>query len=298
MKKIKEWVYHLVREDDKNDLAGNIFDSIIIIIILVNVLLVILDTFTLPRWLAEISQGVEVFSVAVFTIEYLMRLWTAPYIYPMEKPYKARLRFMRSFMAIIDLLAILPFYMPYIIPMDLRVLRTLRIIRLLRLFKLNRYTDALSTIGGVFKKKANQLLSSMFIVILLMVIASVLMFDVENAAQPDKFTNAFSGLWWAVATITTVGYGDIFPVTVFGKILSGIIAVLGIGLVAVPTGIISAGFIESIDKDNVEATNHVDLKGQADELLKFKQLLDSGAITSLEYEVVKARLLNIIRKDI
>lgn len=98
-------------------------------------------------------------------------------------------------MAIIDLLAVLPFYIPFLIPIDLRVLRTLRVIRLLRLFKVNRYTSALSTIANVFKKKANQLISSMIVVSLLMVIASVLMYNVENAAQPDKFQNAFSGLW-------------------------------------------------------------------------------------------------------
>lgn len=155
-------------------------------------------------------------------------------------------------MAIIDLLAVLPFYIPFLIPIDLRVLRTLRVIRLLRLFKVNRYTSALSTIADVFKKKANQLISSMIVVSLLMVIASVLMYNVENAVRPDKFQNAFSGLWWAVATLTTVGYGDIYPVTAAGKILSAIIALLGIGLVAVPTGIISAGFTENLQEKQKE----------------------------------------------
>lgn len=253
MNKIKERVYCLIRDDDENDLASNIFDAAIISLIVINVILVILDTFALPLWVQNISNVIEFISVIIFTIEYLLRLWTATYLYPVKTPFKARLKYICSFMAIIDLLAILPFYIPFIIPFDLRVLRTLRVIRLLRLFKVNRYTDALSTIGNVFKKKASQLLSSMFIVLLLMVIASVLMYNVENAAQPDKFSNAFSGLWWAVATLTTVGYGDIFPITALGKVLSGIIALLGIGLVAVPTGIISAGFIESIDKEKEAA---------------------------------------------
>lgn len=292
MKKIKQWFYHLVRDDDKNDLASSIFDTFIITVIIVNVLLVILDTFSLPPTMQKISKDIEFFSVMIFTIEYAIRLWTADYIYPDLKRYKARLKYMVSFMAIIDLLAILPFYLPYILPIDLRVLRTLRVIRLLRLFKLNRYTDALSTIGSVFKKKSSQLLSSMLIVSLLMVIASVLMYDVESEAQPDKFTNAFSGLWWAVATVTTVGYGDIYPVTIFGKILSGIIAVLGIGLVAVPTGIISAGFIETIGQDEGSSESPI-FSTPADELLKFKQLLDSGAITLDEYQQVKARLLHL-----
>lgn len=254
LESLKTRVYDLIRDDDKNDLASNVFDTVIIALIIVNVVLVILDTFSLPAWMQRLSRGIETFSVVIFTLEYILRLWTATRLFPDKKPFKARLRYVCSFMAVIDLLAILPFYIPFIIPVDLRVLRTLRIVRLLRLFKVNRYTNALSIIGSVFRKKASQLISSMFIVSLLMIIASVLMYNVENVAQPDKFSNAFSGLWWAVATLTTVGYGDIYPITVLGKIFSAVIALLGIGLVAVPTGIISAGFIESIgnEKDVAE----------------------------------------------
>ena len=125
----------------------------------------------------------------------------------------------------------------------------LRIIRLFRVFKINRYTSALTSIVRVFKNKQNELLSSIFVVLLLMIVASVLMYSVENNAQPEVFRNAFDALWWALATLTTVGYGDIYPITVLGRILSAIIAILGIGLVAVPTGIISAGFMENINED-------------------------------------------------
>ena len=160
---------------------------------------------------------------------------------------------MFSFMALIDLIAILPFYIPFIIKIDLRALRALRTVRLLRMFKMNRYTKALSSIADVFKRKASQLQSSVFVVFLLMIISSILMYQVEHAAQPGVFKNAFSGIWWAVATFTTVGYGDIYPVTAAGKVLSALIALLGIALVAVPTGIITAGFMEQIDdKDDSE----------------------------------------------
>lgn len=128
------------------------------------------------------------------------------------------------------------------------VLRMLRVLRLIRAFKLNRYTHALHDIGEVFRKKASQLISSMLVVSFLMVISSVLMYDAEHEAQPETFANAFSGLWWAIATLTTVGYGDIYPVTTIGRVMSAIIALLGIGLVAVPTGIITAGFSEQISQ--------------------------------------------------
>jgi len=149
-------------------------------------------------------------------------------------------------MALIDLIAILPFYLQFLLPHNLVVLRTLRAVRLLRLLKITRYTNVTTIIGTVLKKKAGQIISSTFIIFLLMIITSVLMYYVESAAQPEKFSNAFDSLWWTIATITTVGYGDIYPITVLGQIFSGLIAFLSIGLIAIPTSIISAGYIEYV----------------------------------------------------
>ncbi len=248
-RKAKQKIYNLIRDDDINNIYGNIFDGVIITLIIINILSVIADTFPMPAWYTPVSRAVEIISVIIFTIEYLLRLFTADLKYPDNNIFLAGVRHIFSFMALIDLLAILPFYIPFLFPIDLRVLRALRIFRLFRLFKFVRYTAALRTIGTVFKNKRHQLVSSMIVILVLMVIASVLMYHVEHAAQPDVFENAFSGLWWAVATFTTVGYGDIFPITVMGKVLSATIALLGIGLVAVPTGIISAGFIEMTDQE-------------------------------------------------
>jgi voltage-gated potassium channel len=252
MENLRWKIYNLIRDDDENNLVSNMFDGCIITLIVINVLLVILDTFDMPPVYQIISAKIEVVSVIIFTVEYLLRLWTATYIYPDKQPTMARLRYFVSFMAIIDFLAILPFYIPFVIPVDLMILRALRMVRLMRLFKVNRYTDSMKIIGNVFREKSAQLVSSFFVIFILMIIASVLMCDIEKAAQPDKFNNAISGLWWAVATFTTVGYGDIYPITTFGKFLSGIIAILGIGLVAVPTGIISAGFVEQIERKKEE----------------------------------------------
>lgn len=257
MKRFKEAVYNLIREDDKNNTASNIFDGIIISLIIINVVTVIADTFAIPETIKIVFSYIELVSVIIFTAEYIMRLWTSDFIYTNLNPLKARVKYILSFMALIDLFAILPFYIPFILPIDLRVLRMLRIVRLFRVFKVNRYTHALSTIGNIFKRKKSQLFSSIFIVFLLMIVAAVMMYNVETEAQPEAFSNAFDALWWAVATLTTVGYGDIYPVTVIGKILSGAIALLGIGLVAVPTGIISAGFMEQIEE---EKANPVDKK--------------------------------------
>ena len=246
-KRFKQRIFEIIQASNENDLLSKIFDLFIIALIILNVIIVIADTFRLPDNIKVVMKYIDIFTAIIFTIEYLLRIWTVDFLYPQYGKVLSRIRYVFSFMAMIDLLAILPFYIPLIIPIDLRVLRIIRVIRLLRIFKVNRYTSALSLVAAVLKKQSSQLISSMFIVALLMIISSVIMYNVENPAQPEVFTNAFSGLWWAVATFTTVGYGDIYPVTAIGKILSAIIALLGIGLVAVPTGIISAGFMTEVE---------------------------------------------------
>lgn len=192
----------------------------------------------------------EIFSIIIFTIEYLLRFWVADLYYPEKPKWKARLRYVFTGMAIIDLLAILPFYIPFVIRIDLRALRVLRIFRLFRLFKANRYSNSMRKVFLVIKDRSSELISSVIVVLTLMIMASTIMFNIENAAQPEKFASIFDSMWWATATLTTVGYGDIYPITVLGRILAAVIALLGIGIVAIPTGIIASGFMERFHKKN------------------------------------------------
>lgn len=251
-KKAKKRVYDIIEVARPGDTASRVVDLVLICLILLNVILVIADTFELPPVTAAAAGWIENISVAVFSVEYILRVWTASEMFHELSPLRARLKYMRSFQAIIDIVSILPYFITFI-SVNLIVLRMFKVLRLLRVFKVNRYTNALRDIGMVFKKKASQLISSMLVVSFLMVIASVLMYDAEHDAQPDKFDNALSGMWWAIATLTTVGYGDIYPITVMGKIMSAVIALLGIGLVAVPTGIITAGFSEQIKEKSESA---------------------------------------------
>lgn len=241
---LKKKVFAVIESSADGGAAGRLFDLSLLTLIVVNLILVIADTFDIPQGLLSAFNAVEAFSVIVFTIEYILRVWTADLLYPGMPKAKARLKYVFTFMALIDLLAVLPFYIPFLIPVDLSILKTLRIVRLLRLFKVSRHTNTFAAIGEVFRKRIVQLLSSMLMIFLLMVITSVLMYNVEHAAQPEKFDNAFSSFWWAIATLTTIGYGDIYPITIAGQVLNGIFAFLGIGFVAIPTGIISAGFVE------------------------------------------------------
>lgn len=248
-KKIQHRIFEIIEKGKKNDLPSIIFDIVIMVLITLNVISVFIESFTISAQLSYYLRNFEIYSIVVFTIEYFLRVWTAPCLFPDKSRIKARFLYIFSFMALIDLLAILPFYLPFIFTIDLRILRALRIFRLFRLLKFNRYTKAMENVFVVLKLKAVELLSSVFIVIILMLISSALMYSIEGSAQPEAFENAFSGLWWAIATFTTVGYGDIYPITVAGKILGGVVSLLGIGLVAVPTGIISSGFMELNVKD-------------------------------------------------
>lgn len=252
--KIKQYIFRLIQPSANDDIASKIFDFFIILLICCSIVSIFIMTFPISSECSRILNYIERFSLIVFTLEYLLRLWTADYLYPDAGKVRARIKYIFSGMAIIDLLAILPFFMPMFLPVNLIGLRAFRLVRLLRIFKLVRYSSALSSIVNVFRKKSQEILVSMFFVTILLIITSLLIYYAEHSAQPDKFTNAFSGLWWAVATITTVGYGDIYPITPMGKILGAIIALLGIGMVAVPTGILSSGFVEALQDTSPNAT--------------------------------------------
>jgi len=244
----KRKIFEVIQPTSTERTAGWIFNLVIIALIALSVVNVFIATFKLSEDVREVLTIIETGTVIIFSLEYLLRFWTANYLYPELSPWKAKCRYVCSMMSLIDLLAILPFYLPFFLPTSLISLRSIRLLRLLRILKMNRYSDELISIGEVFKKKASQLLASVFMVSLLLIIASLLIYNVEHDVQPDLFENAFSGIWWAVATLTTVGYGDIYPVTVTGKIIAAVIAILGIGMVAIPTGILSSGFVEHLNE--------------------------------------------------
>lgn len=247
-RRIKQTVFGIIQPAENGNVASRIFDLFIMALIFASTASVFIMTFDISPRTVEILVLFEKWAIIVFTVEYLLRIWTADLLFPELPPWRARIKYVFSGMAIIDFVAILPFYLPMFLAINLVSFRAIRLVRLLRLFKLNRYTDAMSSIGAVFRSKLQEILVSVFFVVIVLIIASLLIYYAEHDAQPDKFANAFSGVWWAVATLTTVGYGDIYPVTALGRFMGGIIALTGIGLVAVPTGIISAGFVELLEK--------------------------------------------------
>lgn len=240
-------LYQIIDENNKDTWLARSFDIFIVVLIVSNVLAIILASFQGIREVyGPALRAFEYFSVGIFTLEYLARIITADIKYPNHSRLGALVLLLLSPMAIIDLLAILPAYLPMLIAIDLRFIRALRLLRLLRLFKLNRYSTSMQLFVDVFKEKRSDLYVTVFVTVILLVIASTLMYHVEGQVQPDVFPNIGAAFWWAIATLTTVGYGDAVPVTVTGKLISGAIALLGIGLVALPTGILSSAFVQKI----------------------------------------------------
>ena len=187
-------------------------------------------------------------TVIIFTLEYILRIWTSDILYPDKSRGMAVLYFIFSVTGIVDLLTFFPYYLPIFLPAGAVAFRVFRVFRIFRLFKVNSRYDAFNVILDVLREKSKQILSSVVMVIILMVAASLCMYSLEHEAQPEVFKNAFSGIWWSASTLLTIGYGDIYPITVGGRIMAIVISFLGVGMVAIPTGIISAGFVEKYTK--------------------------------------------------
>lgn len=221
------------------------YDILSTLALLINLAIAFLRTFeSMEVPYGGLFARIEAITVAFFALDYALRLFTANNLYPDLPEGKSLVRYIFSFAGIIDLLSFLPYYLPFFFPAGAVVFRLFRIARIFRLFRINAYYDSLNVITEVIVSKKQQLLSSVFIITVLMLASSLCMYSLEHEAQPEVFANAFSGIWWSVSTLLTVGYGDIYPITALGKAVSIVITFLGVLMVAIPTGIISAGFVE------------------------------------------------------
>ncbi len=238
-------LFEIVEVGAGEDRLSRGYDLLIVLAIVVNLIASVLFTFdTVEARFGGILDLVELVTVLFFAFDYVLRLLTAKYLRPQYPEKEAVLRYAVSFTGIVDLLSFLPYFLPIFFPAGIVAFRMFRIVRIFRLFRLSAYYDSLNVISEVIINKKQQLLSSLFILIVLMLASSLCMYSLEHKAQPDVFRNAFSGIWWAVSTLLTVGYGDIYPITALGRVFGIILTFLGVGMVAIPTGIISAGFVE------------------------------------------------------
>ncbi len=275
---LKQRTAEVLHAGQTRDPVSRFVDIGLITLISLNVLAVILES--VPDIYEPLKPGFfafEVFSVGVFTIEYFMRIWSVtdnPWRDRYRHPLWGRLRYMFSLMALIDLLAILPFYLSVFFSIDLRFLRVLR---LLRILKLTRYSSAMTMLFDVFRAEARVIGSSMFVLVLLLVVASSCIYLAEHSVQPDDFATIPHSMWWAIITMTTVGYGDVVPVTGIGKTIGALMGVIGIGMVALPAGILASGFNQALH------TRRESLRRDVDEAL------DDGVINAAELEALEAK---------
>ncbi len=289
---MKKRIFQIIQIGYNKDTVSRAFDWFIVIVIVLGIVAMFLETFDQLLAFYPLFKGIEYFCAVIFGVEYVLRIWTADLLYPHLTKTRARLRFLRSFDGIVDLLTILPFFFLT----GFIVFRMLRVVRIFHLFRINAQYDSFNVITAVLYEKRNQIISSVFIIIILMLSSSLCMYSVEHDAQPNAFENAFSGIWWSMSTLLTVGYGDIYPVTIVGKIMAICIAFLGVGVVAIPTGIISAGFVEQYTQSEHSDTHFHDIEKVGEILVESENELCEHTIREI-YEEYKMQILVVIRED-
>ncbi|MCL4245449.1 MAG: ion transporter [Candidatus Dadabacteria bacterium] len=243
---IKARIYDIITPNETRPYAEQLFTLFITLLIALNVVAVILGTVTSVT--VKYGQYLNLFntvSLIIFSAEYILRVWSCTADPNYASPIAGRIKFIFSPLALLDLIAILPFFAPFVTTADLRIFR---ILRLLTLLKLTRYSAEFSLFGKVLSSKKTEIIISAVAVVLLLILSSTLMFFAEHKTQPHAFGNIPDAMWWAVVTLSTVGYGDLLPHTPLGKVIASCVSVLGIAIFAIPAGIIASGFVEEMKK--------------------------------------------------
>jgi len=279
VKSFRLFVAQVLESSGEQINRGRHLDFCLVLLILINVIAIVIESVqSIATEYRLYFIWIELISVGIFTIEYLSRLWACvdkeKYRNSGDSHFKMRLKYITSPLALIDLLAILPSYLMLFVSFDLRFLR---VIRLMRVFKLTRYSRAMQLLLQSFKEEASSLGAAFFIMAIVLILASCGIYLIEHDVQPDKFGSIPESMWWAMATLTTVGYGDVVPITPLGRFFGGLITVLSMGMVAIPTGLLASSFSEQLRKRRTlfEDTVHAyleDGKLTADEKNKLERL--------------------------
>ncbi len=245
---LRQRTHEILDISSPHDKVGRFIDVGLIALIALNVVAVIFETLPgLDQGWRHIFYWFEVFSIVIFSFEYVLRIWSAVDDDEVDysHPFFGRLRYILTPMALIDLIVILPFYLGFFIAFDLRFLRVLR---LLRIFKLTRYSSSMSLLLNVLREEGRAIGAAMFVLMLMLVLTASLAYLAEHKVQPEAFGSIPAAMWWAVITMTTVGYGDVVPITIWGKLMGAGIGILGIGMVALPAGLLSSGFSNELHR--------------------------------------------------
>ena len=281
---LRRTIYRMLETAQDSDARSKAVDILLIVLIAASVIAVILES--IPAVVQAYGTALywfEVFTIAVFSVEYLLRVWSCveSSVDDARHPVRSRLRFITSFHAIVDLLAILPFYLLMFGAFGGLDMRFLRAIRLLRVLKLTRYFAALNMLVVTIKENSRALAAAFLILVTVMLLAASGMYYFERQSQPEAFGSIPAAMWWAFSTLTTVGYGDVTPITVGGKIFGAMSTVVGIGMVALPTSILASGYTQQL---RMNAERYREMADEA---------LDDGILTDDEVRDLEALRLDL-----
>ena len=296
--RLRHFVYNILQNDEHDTLFSRSVDYFLIFLIMTNVAAVIAES--VDQWYYPYQMyftWFENFSIVVFSIEYLLRLWSVADAKPDNTTWRQRWNWLKSPSALIDLIAIAPAFLNFFVSIDLRFLR---ILRLFRILKLTRYFASMRILLVVISKEKGSFQAVIFILIIMIVTASSGIYLVENHAQPEEFESIPKAMWWAVVTLTTVGYGDVTPITNAGKILGAVITILGVGLAALPAGILATGLANELEqrRDEIEQQFREFLVDGDFDLIQNQAVIDKlRRDLGLDKEEAQAIVLQVLREQ-
>jgi voltage-gated potassium channel len=241
---LKERIFRILEPGDRD---GRIFDFFIIALIILNIIAFILDTVpSISSTYGPIFNAVEIFSVAIFSIEYALRVWACNVDEKFKDPILGRAKYILTPVALIDLMAILPFYLPLLLP-NMIFIRGIRLLRIFRILKFNRYAESAMILGKIIRQKSGFLIVLFFSNLILLILTSGAMYLAEHEAQPEVFSDMLTALWFGVETLSGIGYGDMIPQTPLGRLIGFVILTIGVEMYLIPAGVITSGLIEELE---------------------------------------------------
>lgn len=246
VQRLKRRAYEILEATDPGDAVGRLVNFFIMALILLNVAAVVLESeASIDARYGPLFDAFGLVSIVAFTAEYALRLWVSDLEPGRFGPVGGRVRFALSPLAMVDLAVILPYFLPVVFP-DLRFLRGVRVFWLFRILSMGRYSESMGTLERVIRAKKEELTVTFFAIVFFLTVASSIIYFLEHTVQPESFPSIPATMWWGLLTLTTIGYGDVYPVTTLGKIVGSLIIILGVGMFALPTGVLASGFVEDI----------------------------------------------------
>lgn len=251
---VKTQVYEIIESRILDHPLGRLIAGALVFLIILNVIAAVLETdVSMYQAYGSVFDLLAAFSVVVFTVEYVIRVWCCTENPLYRDPVRGRLKYMATPVALIDLACVLPFFLAPFLAATPGVVQFIRFLRIFWILKMNHYSRALKTFGRVFAAKRGEIFMGFFIMLVILILGSAMIYFAEHDAQPQKFSSVIASLWWGIETMATIGYGDMVPVTPLGKIIAAIVALAGVGLFALPAGIFASGFVEEIHRKKGES---------------------------------------------